>query len=132
MRALGDSYRHTIYQDLEPEEGDIVLEKSKPSGFFGTDLAAILTYHHIDTLIVTGMVTSGCVRATVVDGFNLNYVCIVPEECTADRGQVSHKVNLFDMHCKYADVMPQSQVHEYIKSLPMLREDALPVGTRDS
>ena len=127
LRALGDA-RHEVYAELEPQPGDPVLQKSKPSAFFGTDLPAILTYHQADTLIVTGMVTSGCVRATVLDAFNLNYVCIVPEECVADRGQVSHKVSLFDMHAKYADVLPQERVHAYLKGLPERAAVAQPAG----
>jgi len=65
-------------------------------------------------VIVTGMVTSGCVRATAVDAFNLNYKVMVPEECVADRGQVTHKINLFDMHMKYADVVPLAEAKEYL------------------
>ena len=118
LRTLGDTHKHQIYPELEPQPGDVVLQKSKPSAFFGTDLAAILTYYETDTLIVTGMVTSGCVRGTVLDAFNLNHVCIIPEECVADRGQVSHKVSLFDMHTKYGDVLPQDQVHAYLDGLP--------------
>ena len=118
LRGLNDEYRHAVYDELAPEPEDIVLRKSKPSAFFGTDLQAILTYHRIDTVIVTGMVTSGCVRATVVDAFNLNYPVMVPEECVADRGQVSHKVSLFDMHAKYADVLPWEQVNNYLSAIP--------------
>ena len=117
LRGLTDEYRHSVYNEIAPEPEDIVLQKSKPSAFFGTDLQAVLTYHKIDTVIVTGMVTSGCVRATVVDAFNLNYPVMVPEECVADRGQVSHKVNLFDMHAKYADVLPWEQVTNYLNGL---------------
>ena len=128
LRNPGDTRRHQIYHELEPQQGEIVLEKSKPSAFFGTDLASILNYYHADTLIVTGMVTSGCVRATVLDAFNLNYVCIIPEECVADRGQVSHKVSLFDMHAKYADVLPQEQVYSYLSGLPERQDVAIPTG----
>lgn len=99
-----------IYHEIVPVRGDIVIEKAKPSAFFGTQLVSILNYLGIDTLIVTGMVTSGCVRATVVDAFSYNYRVIVPEECVADRSQISHKVNLFDMDMKYADVMKLDDV----------------------
>ena len=68
-------------------------------------------------LIVTGMSTSGCVRGSVLDAFNLNFKVIVPEECVADRAQMSHKVNLFDMHMKYADVLPVARVVDYLKGL---------------
>jgi maleamate amidohydrolase len=63
---------------------------------------------------VTGMVTSGCVRATVVDAFSHNYRVVVPEECVADRGELSHKVNLFDIHMKYGDVRPLADVLEHL------------------
>ena len=68
----------------------------------------------MDTLIVTGMTPSGCVRATVVDGFSNNFLVVIPEECVGDRGVVSHKVSLFDMHMKYADVVPLEQVVGYL------------------
>ncbi|MEM4274090.1 MAG: isochorismatase family protein [Candidatus Caldarchaeum sp.] len=106
-----------IYHELSPERGDIVIEKAKPSAFFGTQLVSILNYLNVDTLIVTGMVTSGCVRATVVDAFSYNYRVIVPEECVADRSQISHKVNLFDVDMKYADVMGLDEVLSTIGKL---------------
>ncbi|MCW8173561.1 isochorismatase family protein [Natrialba swarupiae] len=90
--------------ELSPTEDDVVFEKYKPSVFFGTQLESMLNYSNVDTVIVTGMTTSGCVRATVVDAFSLNYRVIVPE-CVADRSQVSHEVSLFDMDMKYADVV---------------------------
>ena len=77
-------------------------------------MASILTYHQVDTVIVTGMVTSGCVRATAVDAFNLNYKVLVPLECVADRGQVTHKINLFDVHMKYGDVVSLAEAKEYV------------------
>ncbi len=107
-------YPHQIVPDLEPREDEPVVVKSKPSAFFGTHLASILTYHGVDTVIVTGMVTSGCVRATVVDAFSLNYRVMVPLEGVADRGQVTHKINLFDMHMKYADVVSLAEAKEYV------------------
>jgi maleamate amidohydrolase len=82
-----------------------VLAKPKPSAFFGTQLAAILTALRTDTLVVTGMTTSGCVRATVNDAFMLNHHVVIPLECTADRSQLSDEVELFDMGAKYADVV---------------------------
>jgi nicotinamidase-related amidase len=101
---------HEIADIIKPASGDIVITKSKPSAFFGTPLASMLTYLGVDTLIVTGMVTSGCVRATVVDAFSHNYRVIVPIECVADRSATSHQVNLFDMDMKYADVVPLADV----------------------
>lgn len=68
-------------------------------------------------MIVTGMTTSGCVRATVLDAFQFNFHVIVRYECCADRSQISHKVSLFDMHMKYTDVVGLSEAIEYIKGL---------------
>jgi maleamate amidohydrolase len=108
---------HEIYAEIRPLAGEVIIYKgARPSAFFGTNLASMLTYHRTDTVIVTGMVTSGCVRATVLDAFQYNYHVIVPEECVADRGQVPHKVNLFDMHMKYADVAPLSEVIAYVQA----------------
>ena len=101
---------HDIADAVKPAAGDIVITKSKPSAFFGTPLASTLTYLGVDTVVVTGMVTSGCVRATVIDAFSHNYRVIVPLECVADRSPTSHQVNLFDMDMKYADVLPLADV----------------------
>jgi nicotinamidase-related amidase len=109
---------HTVWPEIKPEPDDVVVAKKKPSVFFGTPLQSYLTYWNVDTTIITGMVTSGCVRATVVDAFSHNYYVVIPEECVADRGDISHRVSLFDMHMKYADVLPVAQVEEYLKSLP--------------
>lgn len=89
--------------------------KAKPSGFHCSQLPDLLNYYRCDTVIVTGMVTSGCVRATVVDAFSYNFITIVPEECVADRVEISHKVSLFDMHMKYADVVSLNEVIQYIQ-----------------
>jgi len=98
--------------DRKPE--DLVIVKKYASGFFGTYLASTLTMKTVDTLIVTGMTTSGCVRATVVDAFSYNYVVVVPEECVADRGELPHKVNLFDIQQKYGDVLALDDVLTYL------------------
>ena len=105
-----DPKANTIVPDIAPQRGDIVIAKTWPSAFFGTDLPSYLIYHRIDTLIVTGMVTSGCVRGTAIDAFSYNLRVIIPEECVADRGQTSHKVALFEIHMKYGDVLPLHQV----------------------
>ena len=94
----------------------------RPSAFFGTLLPSLLTYHGVDTVIVTGMTTSGCVRATAVDAFSYNYRVIVPVECVADRSPTAHLANLFDIDMKYGDVVPAAEVREYIESLPGSRE----------
>lgn len=91
--------------EVAPEPDDVLLPKKHPSAFFGTPLVSYLIERGVDTLVVTGCTTSGCVRGTVVDGFANNFRVLVPHECVYDRSQVSHAVNLFDMSEKYADVM---------------------------
>ena len=101
---------NAIVEELEPLPHETVIRKRRPSAFFGTELASLLTFHRIDTIVLTGMVTSGCVRATAVDAFSHNFRVIVPEECVADRVQTSHAVALFDIHMKYGDVVPLAEV----------------------
>lgn len=90
--------------EVEPADEEPVFEKPRASAFFDTHLSNYLHHRGIDTLVVAGMSTSGCVRATVVDGHSSNFRMIVPRECVADRSIVSHEVSLFDMDMKYADV----------------------------
>ena len=89
---------------------DIIINKRMASAFHETNLASLLTFHRCDTLIVTGGSTSGCVRATVVDGLSHSYRTVVPEECVADKHESPHFANLYDMALKYADVLPVSEV----------------------
>lgn len=106
-----------VVEELNPKYGEIVISKKKPSAFFGTPLISYLTAHQVDTVIVTGCTTSGCVRATVIDAFSNNYRVIVPEECSFDRGIASHAINLFDMQQKYADVVSVEQVKKELAGL---------------
>lgn len=107
-----------IVDKLAPRPDEIVINKgAKPSGFFGTPLASYLVHSGRDTVIVTGMTTSGCVRATVLDAFQYNFNVVVPFECSADRSQISHKVSLFDMHMKYADVVSLDETIDYCLKL---------------
>ena len=107
-----------IVEALAPRPNEIVICKGrKPSGFNGTPLASHLVYEGCDTAIITGMTTSGCVRATLLDAFMANFNCLVPHECVADRSQLSHKVNLFDMHMKYADVVSLDETIDYLVKL---------------
>jgi len=99
-----------IHEDLEPEPDDVVIQKPRASAFFDTHLANLLHHYDIETLIVTGMTTSGCVRASVVDGHSSNFQVVVPIEAVADRSVISHKISLFDMDMKYADVLPVTDV----------------------
>ncbi|AHV96332.1 isochorismatase family protein [Paenibacillus sabinae] len=106
-----------VVKELEPQYGEIVISKKKPSAFFGTPLMSYLTARHVDSVIVTGCTTSGCVRASVIDAFSYNFKVIVPEECVFDRGIASHAINLFDMQQKYADVVPVAEVIAELKPL---------------
>ena len=112
------SQRMEIVKEIAPQPSDIVINKPKPSGFFGTPLQSVLNDYGVDTLLVTGGSTSGCVRATVIDAFSFNYFVAVVEEGTFDRIQLSHKANLLDMNIKYADVMKAEDVARYLDSLP--------------
>ena len=89
---------------------DIVINKRMASAFHETNVPSLLTWHKVDTVIVTGGSTSGCVRATAVDSLSHGYRTIVPEECTADKHEGPHFANLYDMAVKYADVMPVAEV----------------------
>ena len=107
-----------IVEEIAPQSGDIIVRKQKPSAFFGTALMSMLNEVHADTVLVCGTTTSGCVRASVIDAFSYNMKVSVVEECVFDRGQASHKINLFDMAMKYADVIPLKETVEYIRDLP--------------
>lgn len=123
MPSLKHSRANQIVEILSPDPENIVIEKAKSSAFFGTLLQTILNCLGIDTLIITGATTSGCVRATVVDAASYGHHVIVPLECCGDRSQISHKVSLLDMHMKYADVMPVSEVKDYLKHSTLRRDD---------
>src|SRR5690606_23952505 len=96
---------------------DILIIKPKASAFFGTAFMSQLNLLDIDTLIVTGCTTSGCVRATTVDAAGFNFKVIIPEEAVFDRFEASHAMNLFDMNCKYADVIPTDEVATYLQGV---------------
>jgi nicotinamidase-related amidase len=107
-----------IVDELAPRPGEIVIHKQlKPSAFFGTTLAADLIAESVDTVIVTGMTTSGCVRATAVDAFQFNFNVTLVEEACGDRSHISHCVTLFDLHMKYADVVTEHDAHRFLSSV---------------
>jgi len=99
-----------IVPALAPRAGEYIVRKTQASGFFGTGLGPWLTMRGVDTVIVAGCTTSGCVRATVVDALSMNYRPIVVRECVGDRALGPHEANLFDMDQKYADVMARDEV----------------------
>ena len=114
----GERERHArrfdIVDEVAPIEGEAFIRKTSPSPFYGTPIVAHLHALGVDTLIVGGESTSGCVRASVVDGLSHRFKMIVAEECVFDRHQASHAINLFDMNQKYADVLPLSEVREWM------------------
>lgn len=107
-----------IVAAVTPAPGEVVFEKHKPSAFFGTALAAHLVDLQVDSLIVCGTTTSGCVRASVVDAFSYNYRVSVVAEATFDRGEASHAINLFDLDQKYADVVSLEETVQHLRTLP--------------
>jgi len=110
-----------IYREFALEPGDILIPKQRASIFAGTPLASHLALLGAQSLIVCGESTSGCVRASVVDGYSSGHHVTVVEECTYDRAELTHKVNLFDMHHKYADVMHLDEVVAHLESLSLPR-----------
>lgn len=101
-------------EGLEPAESELVITKQYPSAFFGTSLASTLTTMGIDTLIITGLTTSGCVRATCVDAISHGFLPVVVADACGDRHESPHTANLFDMNAKYADVVDEKEVVEYL------------------
>ena len=106
-----------IVSELRPIDGELIVRKAQPSAFFGTGLQSWLTHKGIDTLIVGGCTTSGCVRATVVDAASFNYRTIVASDCCGDRSVVAHDNSLFDMQQKYADILDSKQISERLRSI---------------
>jgi len=94
-----------IVPELVPFPGEAILRKTQPSAFFGTGYAELLRKQGVDTVIVTGCTTSGCVRATAVDAMSHDFRTIVARDCVGDRSLAAHDANLFDMEQKYADLM---------------------------
>ena len=97
---------------------DIIVNKRMASAFFETNLGSVFTFHGVDTVVVTGGSTSGCVRATVVDSLSRSYRTIVPEECVADKHELPHFANLYDMAIKYADVLSIQETLEQLRRVP--------------
>ncbi|MBI4634118.1 MAG: isochorismatase family protein [Deltaproteobacteria bacterium] len=106
---------YEIMDEFKPEPQDVIITKQRASGFFGTPLAAHLVQLGIDTVIIVGESTSGCVRASVADAYSHGFHVVVVEEGVFDRSTLNHKVNLFDMHHKYADVMSLEEFKKHIE-----------------
>jgi maleamate amidohydrolase len=102
---------------LEPREDETIVLKKGASAFFGTNLPSILISQGVDSVILCGATTSGCIRATAIDLLQYGYPTLVPRECVADRAQAPHEANLFDIQAKYADVVSLDEVLDYVESV---------------
>jgi maleamate amidohydrolase len=108
---------NVIPEMISPLPEETVIQTTKPSAFFGTPLLSYLIHLGVDTLVITGVTTSGCVRASVVDAFSYNFGVLVAEDAVFDRSKISHAMNCFDMNAKYADVVPTEAILEYLGAL---------------
>jgi nicotinamidase-related amidase len=112
-----DQAGYEFIAEVAPLPGELIIPKHGPSSFFGTPLASFLVKRGVDTVILTGCTTSGCVRATAVDASSLAYRTIVAADSVYDRADVSHEVGLFELDAKYADVLPTADIIAYLESL---------------
>ena len=99
-----------IVDQLKPWDGEYIVRKTQPSAFFGTNLTAWYVSKGVDTVIMTGCTTSGCIRASVIDSMSYNFRTVVATDCVGDRALGPHEANLFDMEQKYADLMTSSEI----------------------
>ena len=102
---------------LETAPGELVISKQYPSAFFGTSLASTLASKQVDSVIITGLTTSGCVRASCVDACSHGFIPIVVADACGDRDEAPHQANLFDMNAKYGDVVSETEIIDYLKTL---------------
>jgi maleamate amidohydrolase len=104
-----------IVRELEPLPGEVIIRKTQASAFFGTALSGVLIAKGVDTVIVAGCTTSGCVRASVIDAMSWNFRPVVARDCVGDRAQAPHDANLFDMGQKYADLLTAQEIVAALK-----------------
>jgi maleamate amidohydrolase len=118
--AVGELQYGTAWANVDPRLGvrddEVVIVKKGPSALFGTNMAAIYVSQRVDTVVLCGAVTSGCIRATAIDLFQHGFPTLIPRECVADRAEGPHEANLFDMHAKYADVITLDDALAYVAS----------------
>jgi nicotinamidase-related amidase len=126
--------RYDIIDEVAPTNGETVLRKAAPSAFWGTPLSGVLNGLRVDTVVVAGESTSGCIRATAVDAKSLRYKVLVPEECVFDRDEASHAINLYDIDQKYGDVISVQDAVTYLRSLADARPSptGIPAGTAEA
>lgn len=132
-----DAYAHDPRADdwpaaYAPRPEDCIILKNKPSCFFATPLESFLRYADVDSLVVVGTATSGCVRAAVTDAFSHNFRVVIPEEAVADRCATAHRINLFDMDMKYADVEPMAAVVADVEALMQPPERSVTQAAREA
>ncbi len=122
MPALGELQVGGRWVEIDPRlearDDEAVVLKKGASGFFGTNLAAILVTQGVDSVILCGATTSGCIRATAIDLLQNGWPTLVPRECVGDRAQAPHEANLFDIQAKYADVVSLEEALEYVAGVP--------------
>jgi maleamate amidohydrolase len=120
--ALGDLQLGGRWVEIDPRLGrrddEPVVLKKGASAFFGTNLASILVAQGVDTVVLCGATTSGCIRATAIDLLQYGFPTLVPRECVGDRAQAPHEANLFDIQAKYADVVPVEEALAYLEGVP--------------
>ena len=106
-----------LCKGLNKRETELMITKQYPSAFFGTSLAASLSFLKIDTLVIGGLTTSGCVRATCIDSISSGFITIIANEACGDRATEPHEANLFDMSAKYADLLDNKSLEEYFNNI---------------
>ena len=111
---------------LVPEDDELIISKQYPSAFFGTSLASTLTAGGHDSVILTGLTTSGCVRASCVDAMSHGFITTVVADACGDRHKTPHDANLFDMNAKYADVVSEAQIIDFLSGLPVSKRAEVP------
>ena len=120
--ALGDLQMSGRWVDIDPRlaprDDETVIVKKGASGFFGTNLASVLVSQKVDSVILCGATTSGCIRATAIDLLQYGWPTMVPRECVGDRAQAPHEANLFDIQAKYADVVSVDDAIAYLEGVP--------------
>lgn len=104
-----------VVDSLTPAEGELVIRKTQASAFFGTHLAAYLVAKSVDTIVLAGCTTSGCIRASAIDAMSMNYRATVAMDCVGDRALEPHEANLFDIGQKYADLLRGMEIVEVLK-----------------
>ncbi|RQS19121.1 MULTISPECIES: isochorismatase family protein [unclassified Burkholderia] len=117
LKCLVDERFSLVCEGVEPLDSELVIQKQYASAFFGTSLASTLTSSGVDTVILIGCSTSGCVRASAVDGVQHGFNVVVPRECVGDRHEGPHEANLFDINSKYGDVISKAEVLDYVRSI---------------